>query len=194
MLLQRASEGQLQDRLRNAREEAYANVEATLASRRTRCLMLDLVEWRAGGDWLIAGESEAQRTMPARDFSAKALDRLRRKVKKGGADLRDATDEARHEVRKDAKKLRYASEFFRALFASQRAQRRYKRFSAALEDRQEHLGTLNDMATGPEELRKLGLEDDPHAQAALQGEQKTGLVAAAADAHGALTEAKRFWR
>ena len=59
---------------------------------------------------------------------------------------------------------------------------------------QDHLGVLNDLATAPGEIRKLGLEDDPEAQALLGSEAKAPLIAAAAEAHEALVDAKRFWR
>ncbi|WP_304655232.1 CHAD domain-containing protein [Neorhizobium galegae] len=48
--------------------------------------------------------------------------------------------EHRHEVRKDAKKLRYAAEFFSSLFKDERGIRRYKRFIAAMEELQGELG------------------------------------------------------
>lgn len=194
VLIDRASAGKMRNRLKAAREDAYASVEATLASPRTRSLFLDLVEWLAVGEWLRAAKTQDARSEPARDFAAAALNRLRRKVKKGGSDLEEADDEARHELRKDAKKLRYASEFFAALFDGKRERRRHKRFLAALEDLQDHLGALNDLATAPEEMIKLGLQDDAEAQKLLKSEGKKELIAKAAEAHEALIDAKRFWR
>lgn len=117
VLLERAKPGVLHDSLHKARDEAYDLVDQALASTRARTLMLDLAQWTASGAWLAASENREVREQPARDFAGEALDRFRRKVKKGGRDLA-AEDEARHEVRKDAKKLRYAAEFFTALFDS----------------------------------------------------------------------------
>jgi inorganic triphosphatase YgiF len=194
VLIARAGDGALRDRLQSAREEAYANVEVALASPRARSLMLDLMEWLAVGAWLAESERHSEITESSRSFAQTALDRYRRKVKKGGRRLTKTDDEARHDLRKDAKKLRYAAEFFATLFDDKKSRRRYKRFIAALEDMQDQLGVLNDLATAPDEIRKLGLEDDPEAQALLGSEAKAPLIAAAAEAHEALVDAKRFWR
>jgi inorganic triphosphatase YgiF len=75
-----------------------------------------LSEWLALGEWLTDPSSADVREQPVRDFAVSALDRLYRKVRKGGRDLTGKSDAARHEVRKDAKKLRYAAEFFASLF------------------------------------------------------------------------------
>lgn len=194
VLIARAGSGPLQDKLQSAREEAYANVEVALASPRARSLMLDLMKWLAMGPWLTESGAHSAGTESARSFAQSALDRYRRKVKKGGRRLIKADDEARHDLRKDAKKQRYAAEFFATLFDDKKSRRRYARFIAALEDMQDHLGVLNDLATAPDEIRKLGLENDPEAQALLGTEAKAPLITAAAEAHEALVDAKRFWR
>jgi triphosphatase len=194
VMLERAPAGNLHQRIKQAREDAYTQVESALGSARTRRLMLDLSEWLTNGPWLTAAETEERRLEPARDFAAAALDRFRRKVKKQGRDLEAVNDEARHEVRKDAKKLRYASEFFTALFDAKRERRRYKRFIAALEELQDQLGAINDLATAPEVIAKLGIQDDPEAESLLGKGKRKSLIAAAAEAHDALVDAKPFWR
>lgn len=65
---------------------------------------------------------------------------------------------------------------------------------AALETLQNELGALNDLAHAPEVLRSLGLAEDPAARALLGPDDRTDLVEAAAEAHDALLDAKRFWR
>jgi len=194
VLVERTAPGPLHDRLQTARDAAYVQVEAVLASPRARWAMLDLVEWLLDGEWTRNEETRKHREEPVRDFSGAALDRIRRKVKKDGRKLATTHDEARHTVRKDAKKLRYASEFFASLFDDKRARKRHKRFLAALEGLQDELGALNDLATAPDELRKLGLEDDVEAQALLGDGRKKALLSAAAEAHDDLCDAKRFWR
>lgn len=194
VLLDRADEGALRDRLLAARADAYGTAIAALQSPRARGLMIDIVEWVAAGDWLSSRDGADLRGLPAREFAAKALDRFRRKVKKSGHDLEELDDEARHEVRKAAKKLRYAAEFFGALYGRKRERRRHKRFVAALEHLQDELGALNDLAHAPEVLRSLDLADDPAAQALLGPDDRTDLLEAAAEAHDALVDAKRFWR
>ncbi len=194
VLIDRAEPGPIHDRLAPARAQAYAAATAALQSNRARGLMLDIAEWIALGDWLEAPENREARDRPAREFAAQALDRFRRKVKKGGHDLEDLDDEARHEVRKAAKKLRYAAEFFTTLYERKREQRRHKRFVSALEVLQDQLGALNDLATAPAVLDGLGLADDPDAVALLGADRKADLLEAAAEAHDALVDAKRFWR
>lgn len=194
VLVERAGDGPLRERLGQARNHAYAKAAAALRSDRARALMIDLAEWIAIGQLRSRTDGQDTRDLPAREFAAKALDRFRRKVKKGGRDLEELDDDARHEVRKAAKKLRYAAEFFAALYERKRERQRHKRFVSALETLQDQLGALNDLATAPEVLGRLGLADDPQATALLGAADKTDLLAAAAEAHDALVDAKRFWR
>lgn len=181
--------------LEAARTNAYNTVEAALASDRARLLLLDLSEWLALGEWLSLPSSKEVREQPARDFAIMALDRFRRKVKKGGRDLAELDDSARHKLRRDAKKLRYTAEFFAPLFERKRQKRRHKTFLSALEALQDHLGALNDLATAPELLARLGLDSD-HAAAALlePGKDRAELIEAAAETHETVIDAKRFWR
>ena len=194
VLLERAKPGALHDRIAAAREAAYDRVGDVLAQARVRALALDLTEWTASGDWLEAPGGTHDPHQPARNFAITALDRFRRKVKKAGRELAHVDDEARHQVRKDAKKLRYASEFFASLFDHKRERRRHKKFVAGLEVLQDQLGALNDFATAPEVLGKLGLADDPGASRLLAGGKRKALLKAAAEAHEDWIDMKRFWR
>lgn len=194
VLIERAGKGELRKRLLSARKDAYQNAIATLQSDRARGLMIDLAEWVAIGEWRSRREGRDTRKLPARDFAAGALDRFRRKVKKGGRDLEHLDDQARHEVRKAAKKLRYATDFYADLFGRKRERRRHKRFTAALQALQDQLGELNDLATAPRVLASLGLAEDPEAAVLLGAKDKADLLEAAAEAHDALIDARRFWR
>ncbi|WP_157216605.1 CYTH and CHAD domain-containing protein [Flavisphingomonas formosensis] len=194
VLIEQNEDPELSTRLLAARDQAYHAAETALHSERARTLMLDLVEWIALGDWLRQPLFKEMREQPAPLFAAAALDRFRGKVKKSGKDLAGLDDEARHELRKAAKKLRYASEFFHALFDGKRAKRRYKRFISTLEELQDRLGALNDMATAPELLDRLGLADAPGAAPLIGTRHKRKLLDTAADAHDALLDCKRFWR
>ncbi|WP_244540560.1 CHAD domain-containing protein [Hyphomicrobium sp. CS1BSMeth3] len=193
VLIERTADGPLACRLQAARAAVYVDVIEVLGSDRTRALMIDIAEWAATGAWLSHPDGRELRELPAREFAAKALDRFRRKVKKGGRDLDELDDAARHEVRKAAKKLRYASEFFTALYDRKRERRRHKRFVLALETLQDQLGALNDLATAPEVLRRLGLAEDPSVNDLLGGTKKADLLEDAAEAHDALVDTKRFW-
>lgn len=194
VLLAGLGPGPLINRARTAREAAYDAVETVLGSDRERALLLNLVEWLHEGAWLREGGTQAVREQPAPEFAAAALDRFRRKVRRRGKNLREIDDEARHELRKDAKKLRYAAEFFEHLFDSKQQRRRRKAFLKALQALQDELGALNDIATAPLVLRELA-GDDAISPEELHGvEEKRALIEAAAIAHGQFSAAKRFWR
>ncbi|WP_306752950.1 CYTH and CHAD domain-containing protein [Paracoccus actinidiae] len=172
VLLERAAESPLFEQIRKGREAAYDRVSEALGSDRTRRLMLDLAEWLHGGPWLTDPDGEMVRSMPARDFASSALSRYRRKIKKAGRGLITLEEEARHELRKDAKKLRYASEFFTSLFDTDELRKRRKQFGTALEDFQEHLGALNDLSAAPEVLDHLGIT--PQARGGLLRKESRG--------------------
>lgn len=194
VLSDRASDAALRDRLEPARRAVYADVEGALVSSRTRSLMLDLAQWTSCGAWLDDADTRPLRDQPAREFAEALLDRLRRKVKRHGRDMADADNDARHQFRKDAKKLRYAADFFVSLFDGKREQRRYKRFVAVLEALQDQLGALNDLAMAPDLLRKLGLADAPDAASLLDLSNKQAMLEALDEDYRALIDAKRFWR
>src|SRR5262249_47745637 len=78
-----------------------------------------------------------------------AADELRRrwkKILKAGARFEELDPQRRHKIRIQAKKLRYASEFFAGAFPGKKAVRRRKVFVAGLEKLQDALGDLNDIA------------------------------------------------
>ena len=194
VLLERAGPGQLRDRIVVAREISYDRVCEVLASSRVRLLMLDFAEWAAGDTWAGSFVGNAGREQSARKFAIKALNRFRRKVKKAGRDLANADDGVRHELRKDAKKLRYAAEFFATLFERKGEKRRYKRFVRALQSLQDQLGSLNDLATAPAVLEKLGMTNDVDARDLLASGKKKHLLRTAEKTHNKLTDIKRFWK
>ena len=190
VLLPKAKDGDFADRLQQAREAAYDEVENALGSPRARALMLDFHEWLHTGAYLDG---------PAKDKTigeqaVEALDKMRKKLKKHGRDLAHVDDEQRHEARKDAKKLRYAAEFFKTLFADHKEARRHKRFIKAMEELQDQLGALNDLATGPSVLEKHGLQDHPEAASVILHADKRSLIAAAQAALDDVLDTKRFWR
>jgi CHAD domain-containing protein len=153
--------------------------------------MIDLAEWLALGDWRTQPANPDLLYRPAALFAGDVLDLHRKRLKRRGRGLANLDDEHRHRVRIEAKKLRYASEFFGALYVDRRARRRRKAFLGALEQLQDHLGDLNDHATGAEVLSRLGLDIDlPRADA----RSRTRLLDRAEDAYETLVDVKRFWR
>lgn len=192
VLASRAAETSLAAELRLARAAAYDQAAQGLQSQRTRSLMLDLAEWIGSGPWTSAPAGQAIRDMPARDFASRALEKSRRKVKKDGRNLSGLSDEARHDLRKDAKKLRYATDFFASLFDRDRP-KRLARFAGALADLQDHLGELNDLSAAPAVLQRLGLSDHPDSGFLVPPGSRKALMQAAVKAHGDLLRAKPYW-
>lgn len=193
----------LETQLEDQRTKAYESVQRLLLSKQWRALLLDLVAWINAGPWLRDEDKDraALREEPARDFAARELDRRRRQVKKRGRHLDELSPEDRHRVRIAAKKLRYGAEFFAGLYADKKARKRHATFVKALAELQDQLGALNDIATGHEVVQDIAGE---HAGAsavfaagitAADLEARTRkLLAAAADAHEDLVDARRFWR
>ncbi|MGI0524106.1 CHAD domain-containing protein [Rhizobium giardinii] len=156
--------------------------------------MIDLAEWISIRDWRSDQRGEALRLQPAKDFAAGVLDKLWKKVAKGGRNLIDLDDEARHELRIVAKKLRYAAEFFGPLYNSKKETKRSKRFLVALEDLQDHLGSLNDLATAPAMLSQLDLSQVAGADDLFSAADKEKLLREAGQAHASFVDSRRFWR
>ena len=191
VMLKESKEDPVRKRLLGARAQAYDDVVNALTSERARLLMLDFNRWLVCGDWLRDPASTEHRGMPAEVFGVAALDRLRKRMKKHGGGFSETDDEHRHQVRKDAKKLRYAAEFFGTLFDGKKAKRRYRRFIDLMATLQDGLGSLNDIATRPQVLQKLGIETDA-IRAGVNS--KADLIGKAEDALADVLEAKRFWR
>ena len=92
--------------LKAARKQAYAAVEAALASTRMRALMIDLSEWTTVGTWATDPVAADPRDERLEMFAAGALERHRLRLKRRGRDLDRLSDDERHEARIEAKKLR----------------------------------------------------------------------------------------
>jgi CHAD domain-containing protein len=197
VLLKRTAIGspELRDLLEAERERAYAQVLDALGSARLRRLMLDLIGWIETGAWR---DGERARE-PLDDFASAQLDKRWRKVKRPGRKLATIDPEARHRLRIEIKKLRYAIEFLAALHTGEASQRQ-KQFAGALEEMQEQLGELNDVETARELLAGL-LGHHPNKDAliaAAMGDapqaSERDAIEAASTAYSDLVETGRFWR
>ncbi|MHC2297992.1 CHAD domain-containing protein [Rhizobium mongolense] len=160
---------------------------------RTRALLLDLLQWLECGEYLPGNGASSADIPKARDFAAGALEKQRRRLKRDGKALAEVDDEHRHEVRKDAKKFRYAAEFFGSLFNDKRGSRRQKKFVVAMEVLQDDLGALNDLATGPDVLVRHGLDQHPARDTVVFHAEKDKLIETAQASVDEMLDAKRFW-
>jgi inorganic triphosphatase YgiF len=172
-----------------AREAARRRACETAASERFRRLMIDATAWVEIGAW-VGGEPAKQ---PARGYADRTLARRLKKVLKRGRKLETGDDEARHEVRIEAKKLRYAAEGLAGLYADKKVDR----FVGRLKHLQDALGALNDISTAEPLIAGLKLSPEAaYAAGELEGlrlADKKRLIAHAAKALDRLDETAPFW-
>ena len=184
------------------REAAFDEAIAALETERFRALMISLIQWIATGQWLDAdGEAGAWRAQLLGDFAPTRLDRLWHKLKKRGRHLVALEDEERHRVRIAAKKIRYASEFFAALYAEKKSHKQRRAFVAALAEFQEQLGSLNDLVNAGPIAEKIASHiNSPEAREELltgvradTESEKLYLLAAGEVAYTALVDEGPYW-
>jgi inorganic triphosphatase YgiF len=137
------------------RRAAYQRLTQALGSPRYRRLLFDFAEWMDEGAWRKQSGDSATHE-PIEDFAADELKRHTRKLLKRAFHLEEFDDRARHRVRIDAKKLRYITEFFAAVFPSR--QGRHEKFRDLLEDMQTALGEINDRVWAHDFLGRLAHE------------------------------------
>jgi CHAD domain-containing protein len=126
------------------------------------------------------------------------LDDRRRRLRRAGRALHGQDPERRHQVRIEAKKLRYAAEFFENAFPG--AGKRRRRFIEALKALQDELGALNDIAVAPAIARQgvfgEGATDLAFTAGGVVGELRSGearLIDRAADAFDNFRKVAVFW-
>ncbi|MDB5719511.1 MAG: hypothetical protein JWP15_129 [Alphaproteobacteria bacterium] len=171
-------------RLRRERDAAYERVNEELSGSKIPCLILDIVAWAESGDWRA---SPAARE-PIGPFAIDRLDRRWKRVRRDSRQFDELDAEARHQLRIDVKKLRYACEFFAGLIRSGRRGDR-KTFVARLEAIQQSLGKLNDIETA----RSLAPELDDGREADRKAEAEALLREAEQQVKG-LRGLKPYWR
>ena len=103
-------------------------------------LWLEFGRLLAEGAWM---QEQPALALPVGEFSASLLQQRAATLRKRGKHLQELDAAARHRLRIAAKKLRYAAEFFAALYPKRRV-RPYVQSLAAVQD---VLGALNDAAT-----------------------------------------------
>jgi len=124
-------------RLRRAHLRAAQGVVASVAWQR---LWLELGRLLAEGAWM---QEQGALALPTEGYAASLLQQRAATLEKRGKHLQELDTAGRHRLRIAAKKLRYAAEFFAALFPK----RRVRPYVQSLAGMQEVLGGLNDAAT-----------------------------------------------
>ena len=140
------------------RQAAYRGLAEALEGPAWRGLLLAgigfllIKPWREGADRARLESLDA----PPQEFAAVVLDKRWRKLRKAGEAIEEVEPEALHELRLDAKRLRYAAEVLAPIFPS-KATRRFQRHLSAL---QEELGLSNDASVARALMRLLDRDKD----------------------------------
>ncbi len=137
-----------------ARRAASAgDARAFVRSERYLLLMLRLFKGLELGSFLAEEDKAVRKGLdkPVADFAAGVLNQHDRRVRKLASKVEKLEIEDIHRLRLRVKKMRYAAEFFKSLFADRKAKRRGKALAAL----QEALGAVNDAAVCEELLAEL---------------------------------------
>src|ERR1700736_1120276 len=134
--------------LAKQREAAVERALAAVNSGRFRELVLNVASWLEAGDWRKprAMSLRVRSNEPIETVAIEQLARRQKKLLKRGRLLRKLSPPKRHKLRIQAKKLRYASEFFETVFVGKKAAKRRKAFLSALKGMQDCLGDMNDIS------------------------------------------------
>lgn len=158
---------------------------AVLESVAWRRLITAVTHWLQDGRWRRSGHKRHQ-SRSAKMQARAALDTYRRRVRSMGNGLAKRSAVERHRVRIEAKKLRYGTDFLGSLFPNRA--REHDEMAQALEQLQEHLGHLNDIATARRYWTKTGLPEP----ASFAQEEQASLAAAVKD-RKAILAVRPFW-
>jgi triphosphatase len=195
--------------LAHQRGAALARAQNAIRSPRFRALTLEIAAWLEAGQWSRPQDDLVRdRGDVALETSAvEQLTRRFRKIRKKGKKLAELDPRGRHRLRIQAKKVRYASEFFANLFPGRKASKRREKFLSALERLQDCLGDLNDIAVHEDRIaaianrrgrnRLRGSPKRAFAAGLLTGREDARLdrvLESSNDAHAALVRIKPFWR
>lgn len=190
----------LESAMHSLRAQYGERARQAVSSPRYVRLLLQLAQRCNLDDFGLApdhGKKRIALDAPIGKLAKTVLRKRHRRLRKHGGALLEMSAEARHGVRIEAKKLRYAAEFFGSLYAAEKV----AAYVDALRDLQDTLGLLNDAA---QTERLTGEVARAHAQSA-----DAQIVASVSEWEAARTErelnrydkrwrafekAERFWR
>ena len=133
--------------LADRRDAAVARALTAVCSRRFRDLTLNLAAWLDVGGWREPRNELARQRceQPIKTLARAQLTRRRKKIRKRGRMLAKLDAQARHKLRIQVKKLRYAAEFYETVFPGKKKEKHRESFLSALKDMQDCFGDLNDV-------------------------------------------------
>ena len=124
------------------RLRAHQVLAEALDGERARTLQLDLVVWIEDGRWQRKSSGIAEEPIPR--YAGARLRKRHRKLVKQGAGLAKLASGARHQIRIEAKKLRYMAEFFGDVPGVAKDHMRLKKLIDCCEMLQAALGAIRD--------------------------------------------------
>ena len=195
--------------VRRRRSRAFGRAEDAVASARYRGLVLDTAAWIEAGAWTRNDDVRALRERSIATVAAEELRRRCKKIRKQGRKLATLDARHRHKLRIKVKKIRYAADFFRAVFPGMKSARRLEKFVAKLKKMQDALGDLNDIMVherlskrmavlpcGPARRRRKQRISKAFAAGRLSGREEERFAAVmrqAEKACDAFADVKPFW-
>jgi inorganic triphosphatase YgiF len=172
-----------------------------VAGSRYRLLIFNALEWIEDGAWLKRSPAGGKRKI--KSFAIDLFERRTKKTRKWAKKVRKLGVHDRHKLRIAVKKLRYTIYFFESLFGGSACAKALSRYKDHLENLQDKLGALNDIAVQHKLVTKLGTDGDEKrsnlvafaAGAVIGGErgEVEPLLDAAGKAARKLRRAKEFW-
>jgi triphosphatase len=184
----------LLQRLRGKRAAATREAQTTLAGTAFQHLLVRFAEWLESG--------MPQTSEPLAAFAEDVLGERRRKIAKRRP-LSSLSDEALHELRIKGKKLRYAAEFFAALYPAEKSRKARRDFGKALSKLQDCLGSVHDLAVAHDQRESLFADLEPITAAGLSaqlaelldnhGPTRKQLIRSAGRALDRVAEAPAWW-
>jgi len=140
------------------RQAVYRGLAEALEGPAWRDLLLAGIGFLLVKPWRMEADHQRLESLdaPPQQFAALALEKRWRKLRKAGEGIEELEPEALHELRLDAKRLRYAAEVLAPIFPS-KATRRFQRHLSAL---QEELGLSNDASVARVLMQQLDRDKD----------------------------------
>lgn len=150
--------------------EMRVTVRETLAGERCQSFLIDLARFIETRGWLVAEDFSQTGRLAAAvpDLAKAALDKRWRSVRRHARDIDNLDIPARHELRKELKKMRYAVEFLGPLWSDKKVRAFTKRLKAL----QQVFGDLNDAAM----VEDLLMAPDAPAADDLRAQRATGWL------------------
>ena len=143
------------------KETAYVAVRAMFDGDHYPTFIKEYQAWINDQGWLkdenMTKATRKQMKSPVTKFAPKVLERRFNKIMAQAGRMSEMSEEEMHDLRKDCKKMRYATEFFTPLYNVEEVAEFTARFKAV----QKLLGLINDVAVMPSLLEQLldGVED-----------------------------------